>query len=112
MAENLDPEVRVVVLKADGSSFSGGIDLGMLTPEGVEEVSLLASAAEGAEAMAETIAPYQRGFTAWADVDAVVVAGAGPRHRGGLPARAGSGPARGRRRRALRHARDLPRARP
>jgi len=75
VAENLDPEVRVVVLKADGSSFSGGIDLGMLTPEGVAgEVSLLAPAAEGAEAMAETIAPYQRGFTAWADVDAVVVA--------------------------------------
>ena len=75
VAENLDPEVRVVVLKADGSSFSGGIDLGMLTPEGVAgEVSLLAPAAQGAEAMAETIAPYQRGFTAWADVDAVVVA--------------------------------------
>jgi enoyl-CoA hydratase/carnithine racemase len=65
----------VVVLKADGPSFSGGIDLAMLTPDGVEgEVSMLAPAAESAAAMAETIAPYQRGFTAWAEVDAVVVA--------------------------------------
>jgi enoyl-CoA hydratase/carnithine racemase len=75
VAETLDPGVRVVVLKADGPSFSGGIDLAMLTPDGVEgEVSMLAPAAESAEAMAETIAPYQRGFTAWAEVDAVVVA--------------------------------------
>lgn len=75
VAETLDPGVRVVVLKADGPSFSGGIDLAMLTPDGVEgEASMLAPAAESAEAMAETIAPYQRGFTAWAEVDAVVVA--------------------------------------
>ena len=75
VAETLDPGVRVVVLKGDGPSFSGGIDLAMLTPDGVEgEVSMLAPAAESAEAMAETIAPYQRGFTAWAEVDAVVVA--------------------------------------
>jgi enoyl-CoA hydratase/carnithine racemase len=75
VAEHLDPEVRVVVLKADGPSFSGGIDLAMLTPGGVEgEVSMLAPAGESPEAMAETIAPYQRGFTAWAEADAVVVA--------------------------------------
>lgn len=75
VAETLAPGVRVVVLKADGPSFSGGIDLAMLTPDGVEgEASMLAPAAESAEAMAETIAPYQRGFTAWAEVDAVVVA--------------------------------------
>jgi enoyl-CoA hydratase/carnithine racemase len=47
----------------------------MLTPGGLEgEVSMLTPAAEGAEAMADVIAPFQQGFAAWAEVDAVVVA--------------------------------------
>jgi enoyl-CoA hydratase/carnithine racemase len=75
VAESLDPEVRVVVLRAEGPAFSAGIDVAMLTPDGVEgEVSMLAPAAESAEAMAQTIEPYQRGFTAWAETHAVVVA--------------------------------------
>jgi enoyl-CoA hydratase/carnithine racemase len=75
LAETLDPEVRVVVLRADGPSFSAGLDLAMLTPEGVDgEVSMLEQAARGAQEMADVIAPFQRGFSAWADVDAVVVA--------------------------------------
>ena len=37
-------------------------------------MSTLESAAESAEAMAEVIAPFQRGFAAWADTHAVVVA--------------------------------------
>ena len=75
VAETLDPEVRVVVLRADGPSFSAGLDLAMLTPEGVDgEVSMLDQAARGAQEMADVIAPLQRGFSAWADVDAVVVA--------------------------------------
>ena len=32
VAESVDPEVRVVVLRADGPSFSAGLDLAMLTP--------------------------------------------------------------------------------
>ena len=75
LAETLDPAVRVVVLRADGPSFSAGLDLAMLTPEGVDgEVSMLEQAARGAQEMADVIGPFQRGFSSWADVDAVVVA--------------------------------------
>lgn len=75
VADTLDPEVRVVVLRADGPSFSAGLDLAMLTPDGVDgEVSMLEQAARGAQEMADVIAPFQRGFSAWAEVDAVVVA--------------------------------------
>jgi enoyl-CoA hydratase/carnithine racemase len=75
VAASLDPAVRVVVINADGPSFSAGLDRAMLTPDGVEgEVSMLGRAAEGAQAMADTIEPFQRGFAAWAEVDAVVVA--------------------------------------
>ena len=49
VAEGLDPATRVVVLRADGPSFSAGLDLAMLTPEGIEgEVSMLQQAARGA----------------------------------------------------------------
>lgn len=75
VAEGLDAHTRVVVLRADGPSFSAGLDLAMLTPEGVEgEVSMLEQAARGAEHMAEVIAPFQRGFSAWTDLDAIVIA--------------------------------------
>lgn len=75
LAEGLDPAIRVVVLNADGPSFSAGLDRAVLTPQGVDgEQSLLAAAAESAERMAETIAPLQRGFSAWSEVDAIVVA--------------------------------------
>jgi enoyl-CoA hydratase/carnithine racemase len=75
IAQSLDPEVRVVVLRADGPSFSAGLDLAMLTPEGVEgEVSMLEQAARGAQEMADVIAPFQRGFSAWGEADAIVVA--------------------------------------
>jgi enoyl-CoA hydratase/carnithine racemase len=75
IARGLEGDVRVVVIRADGPSFSAGLDLRVLSPSGVEgEVSILESAAESAEAMAEVIAPFQQGFAAWADTHAVVVA--------------------------------------
>jgi hypothetical protein len=74
-AASLDPEVRVVVLSGEGPSFSSGLDRAMLTHEGVEgEVSLLDAAARGADPVARMIEPLQRGYAAWADVDALVVA--------------------------------------
>lgn len=75
IARGLESDVRVVVIRADGPSFSAGLDLRVLSPSGVEgEVSILESAVESAEAMAEVIAPFQQGFAAWADTHAVVVA--------------------------------------
>lgn len=75
LAATLDPAVRVVVLNGDGPSFSSGLDRALLSPGGIEgEPSLLGAAARGEEHAAQMIEPFQRGFVAWADVDAVVVA--------------------------------------
>jgi enoyl-CoA hydratase/carnithine racemase len=75
VATGLDPAVRVVVLRGEGPSFSAGLDRGMLSPGGIPgEVDMVAMAAAGAEAAAEVIEDFQRGFSAWAAVPAVVVA--------------------------------------
>lgn len=75
LAEGLDPDVRVVVLRGNGPSFSAGLDRGMLAPGGVEgEPELLGIAVDGPERAAERIEDFQRGFAAWASVPAVVVA--------------------------------------
>ena len=75
VAEGLDEQVRVVVLRGEGPSFSAGIDLAMLAPGGVAgEADMVAMAAGSAEAAAEVIEEFQRGFSAWAAVPAVVVA--------------------------------------
>ncbi|WP_406830949.1 enoyl-CoA hydratase/isomerase family protein [Pedococcus sp. KACC 23699] len=78
VAASLDPSVRVVVLSARGPSFSAGLDLSVVAgdparaPQG--EPDLFEVAARGTDEAAEVIAGFQRGFTAWAEVDAVVVA--------------------------------------
>jgi enoyl-CoA hydratase/carnithine racemase len=75
VATGLDPAVRVVVLRGEGPSFSAGLDRGMLVPGGIPgEVDMIAMAAGSAEAAAEVIEDFQRGFSAWAAVPAVVVA--------------------------------------
>jgi enoyl-CoA hydratase/carnithine racemase len=75
VARALDPQVRVVVLRGEGQSFSAGLDRGMLSPGGVEgEPDLVGLAVDGPESAAAAIAPFQQGFAAWAEVLAVVVA--------------------------------------
>jgi enoyl-CoA hydratase/carnithine racemase len=75
LAVDLDPAVRVVVLRGAGPSFSAGLDRAMLAPGGVPgETDMVAMAAESAEEAAQTIEAFQRGFSAWAEVPAVVVA--------------------------------------
>ncbi|WP_168581554.1 enoyl-CoA hydratase/isomerase family protein [Gephyromycinifex aptenodytis] len=76
IAENLDPEVRVVILSGEGPSFSAGLDRAMLSPGGIAgEPDMLGPAVAGdAAGLADQIAPYQRGFTAWRECSALVVA--------------------------------------
>lgn len=76
IAENLDPEIRVVVLSGEGPSFSAGLDRAMLSPGGIEgEPDMIGPAVAGdAAALAEQLAPYQRGFTSWRESGALVVA--------------------------------------
>jgi enoyl-CoA hydratase/carnithine racemase len=75
VGETLDPAVRVVVIRGEGPSFSAGLDRSLLAPGGIPgEPDLLALAVDGPEAAALEIEAFQRGFTCWADVGAVVVA--------------------------------------
>jgi enoyl-CoA hydratase/carnithine racemase len=60
----LSDEVRVVVLKGAGASFSAGLDVGLLSPDGVEGEESVAALMHGSDAdVLEAIDSYQRGFT-------------------------------------------------
>ncbi|SPF00612.1 enoyl-CoA hydratase/isomerase family protein [Streptomyces sp. MA5143a] len=67
--------VRVVVLRAEGKSFSAGLDRQMFTPEGIEgEPSFIDLARRDDAALDATIAEYQEAFTWWRRNDIVSVA--------------------------------------
>ena len=73
VGESLPPQVRVVVIRAEGASFSAGLHRQMLAPGGMPgEADILELAvSDGLDA---TIAGFQRGFAVWRSVPAVVVA--------------------------------------
>jgi enoyl-CoA hydratase/carnithine racemase len=71
----LDRSVRVVLVRAQGPSFSAGLDRAMLTPGGMPgEPSILALASGAAGPLEEAIAEFQRGFSIWAQVPAITIA--------------------------------------
>ncbi len=75
VGETLDPDVRAVVLSAQGVSFSAGLDRRMFDPAGIPgEQSLASLASMTAAEVDEVIAEYQRAFTWWRQCDAVTVA--------------------------------------
>ena len=75
VGQTLDPAVRVVIIRAEGTSFSAGLDRAMLTPQGAPgEVNVLALAAQGEEPLAEAIDGFQRGFAVWSEVPALTIA--------------------------------------
>ena len=60
----LPDDVRVVVVRGQGESFSAGLDKRMLTPGGVDgEESVLDLLTGGAESFSARVAEYQQGFT-------------------------------------------------
>jgi enoyl-CoA hydratase/carnithine racemase len=65
VGESIDDDVRVVVLRGSGHSFSAGLDRSMLDPtgggDGVETVAGLLALPD--DQMSATIDAYQRGFT-------------------------------------------------
>ena len=72
---DMDPAVRVVVIRGEGKSFSSGLDRRMLMPEGVESEGSLLQLLELPDAeLAETISGYQEGFTWLRRKDIVTVA--------------------------------------
>jgi enoyl-CoA hydratase/carnithine racemase len=63
VGESIDDEVRIVVLRGSGHSFSAGLDRSMLDPSG-SEVETVADLLDLSDAeMSATIDDYQRGFT-------------------------------------------------
>lgn len=74
-AEAVGDDIRVVVLRGAGASFSAGIDTAMFSPEGVPGEERMADlAGAGPDAVDAAIAGYQTGFTAWAQCPAIVIA--------------------------------------
>jgi enoyl-CoA hydratase/carnithine racemase len=72
---HLPASVRVVVLRAEGPSFSAGLDRRLLTGEEVDgEPSLAGLAAYDDEALDAAIAGFQEAFTWWGRPDLVSVA--------------------------------------
>jgi enoyl-CoA hydratase/carnithine racemase len=60
----LPDEVRVVVVRGAGTSFSAGLDVGLLSPEGVPGEESVAALMHGSDAdVLDAIDGYQRGFT-------------------------------------------------
>ncbi|MFG1703351.1 enoyl-CoA hydratase/isomerase family protein [Nonomuraea sp. M3C6] len=63
IGESLPEQVRVVVVKGEGPSFSAGIDLRMFTPEGVPGQGSFSSAAKsGGTTFEQRIRSFQAGF--------------------------------------------------
>jgi enoyl-CoA hydratase/carnithine racemase len=75
VGESLDPSVRVVLIRAEGPSFSAGLDRAMLTPQGAPgEPSILALAAGEVGPLEDAIEQFQRGFSIWAQIPAITIA--------------------------------------
>lgn len=71
----LPGSVRVVVLRAEGQSFSAGLDRQMFTPEGIEgEPTFIDLARSSDGELDASIAEFQAGFTWWRRSDLVSVA--------------------------------------
>jgi enoyl-CoA hydratase/carnithine racemase len=61
---NLPDEVRVVVVRGTGGSFSAGLDAGLLSPEGVPGEESVTALMQGSDDdVLAAIDGYQRGFT-------------------------------------------------
>ncbi|WP_431773186.1 enoyl-CoA hydratase/isomerase family protein [Streptomyces cucumeris] len=72
---SLPGSVRVVVLRAEGKSFSAGLDRQAFTPEGFDGEPSFIDMARGSDAELDaTIAEYQDAFTWWRRNDIVSIA--------------------------------------
>ncbi len=72
---SLPGNVRVVVLRGEGKSFSAGLDRQAFTPEGFEGEPSFIDLARGSDAELDAvIAEYQEAFTWWRRSDIVTIA--------------------------------------
>lgn len=74
-AQQVDDGVRIVLLRAEGPSFSAGLDRRLFTPGGIEgERSLVDLSTLPTKQIEDEIARFQRAFAVWSQVPAIVVA--------------------------------------
>ncbi|MFJ8625379.1 enoyl-CoA hydratase/isomerase family protein [Kitasatospora sp. NPDC093550] len=72
---DLPGSVRVVLLRAEGVSFSAGLDRAMFTAEGIPgEPTFLQLAGASDKELDDTIATYQEAFTWWRRPDLISIA--------------------------------------
>jgi enoyl-CoA hydratase/carnithine racemase len=69
VGETLRPDVRVVVLRGEGASFSAGLDRALLAPESSRRLAALPP-----DELDAVLAEYQSAFTWWRRPDVVTVA--------------------------------------
>ncbi|MEU9786564.1 enoyl-CoA hydratase/isomerase family protein [Streptomyces phaeochromogenes] len=75
VGQSLPGTVRVVLLRAEGKSFSAGLDRQAFTPEGFDgEPSFIDLARRSDAELDAAIAEYQEGFTWWRRSDIVSIA--------------------------------------
>ncbi|MFG2822141.1 enoyl-CoA hydratase/isomerase family protein [Kitasatospora sp. NPDC048365] len=75
VGRSLPGTVRVALLRAEGLSFSAGLDRAMFTPGGIAgERTFLELAASPDQELDEAIAGYQEAFTWWRRADVVTIA--------------------------------------
>jgi enoyl-CoA hydratase/carnithine racemase len=75
IGRELPDDVRVVLFRGAGRSFSSGLDRAALTPGGVPgERDLPTQARTSGDRLADEIARYQEGFAIWRKVPAVTIA--------------------------------------
>ncbi|MEU1201457.1 enoyl-CoA hydratase/isomerase family protein [Streptomyces sp. NPDC005813] len=75
VGRSLPGSVRVVVLRAEGKSFSAGLDRQAFTPEGFDGEPSFIDLARGSDTELDaTIAEYQEAFTWWRRSDIVSIA--------------------------------------
>jgi len=71
----LGDDVRAVVLRGEGASFSAGLDRRMFTPEGIPgQSSLVGITAQDDDGLTATIEGFQQAFAWWRRPDLVTVA--------------------------------------
>ncbi len=72
---SLGDDIRVAVIRAEGKSFSAGLDLAMLSPgDGSGDMTLRDMMALDDEAVVDQIAEFQEGFSWWRRADLVTIA--------------------------------------
>ncbi|KNX37207.1 enoyl-CoA hydratase/isomerase family protein [Luteipulveratus halotolerans] len=75
LGRTLPPEVRVVIVRGNGPTFSAGLDRNLIGGAGLPgERSLAHMAAQERGDIADEIASYQKGFAIWSEVSAITIA--------------------------------------